>query len=64
MNAFLKISSISFSYINGHPVVVPMVTALNHTVADGRRAGGLNLSPSILPGYGEKEREREREREM
>lgn len=25
-----------------------MVTALNHVVADGRRAGGLNLSSSIL----------------
>lgn len=34
-----------------------MVTALNHAVADGRRAGGLNLSSSILTGRGEGERE-------
>lgn len=30
-----------------------MVTALNHAVADGRRAGGLNLSSSILTDEGE-----------
>jgi hypothetical protein len=43
-----------------------MVTALNHAVADGRRAGGLNLSPSILTDYRGRdldlERESERER--
>lgn len=32
-----------------------MVTALNHVVADGRRAGGLNLSSSILADYRESE---------
>lgn len=34
-----------------------MVTALNHAVADGRRAGGLNLSSSILTDEGEAESE-------
>lgn len=47
-NGFLKIFS---SHTNGHPAVVPMVTALNHVVADGRRAGGLNISSSILTNY-------------
>lgn len=56
MNGFSKTSSISSPHTDGHPVVVPMVTALNHAVADGRRAGGLNLSSSILTG-----REGERE---
>lgn len=32
-----------------------MVTALNHAVADGRRAGGLNLSSLILADEGESE---------
>lgn len=36
-----------------------MVTALNHVVADGRRAGGLNLSSSILTDYREREGEGE-----
>lgn len=36
-----------------------MVTALNHVVADGRRAGGLNLSSSILTDYRERERARQ-----
>lgn len=36
-----------------------MVTALNHVVADGRRAGGLNLSPSVLTDYRERERARQ-----
>lgn len=49
-----KILSISRSRTNGHPAVVPMVTALNHVVADGRRAGGLNLSSSILTDYRER----------
>lgn len=39
-----------------------MVTALNHVVADGRRAGGLNLSSSILTDYREGGRRRERGR--
>lgn len=56
LNGFLKILSISSSHTNGHPAVVPMVTALNHVVADGRRAGGLNLSSSILTDYRETER--------
>lgn len=56
INGFLKILSISSSHTNGHPAVVPMVTALNHVVADGRRAGGLNLSSSILTDYRERER--------
>lgn len=51
INSFLKILSISSSHTNGHPAVVPMVTALNHAVADGGRAGGLNLSSSILSDY-------------
>lgn len=49
-----KILSISRSRTNGHPAVVPMVTALNHVVADGRRARGLNLSSSILTDYRER----------
>lgn len=52
--ALKKILSISRSRTNGHPAVVPMVTALNHVVADGRRAGGLNLSSSILTDYRER----------
>ncbi|CAM4635076.1 unnamed protein product [Leuciscus chuanchicus] len=32
-------------------MVVPIATALNHAMADGSKAGGLNLSPSILPDY-------------
>lgn len=59
INGFLKILSISSSHTNGHPAVVPMVTALNHVVADGRRAGGLNLSSSILTDYRERERARQ-----
>lgn len=59
INSFLKILSISSSHTNGHPAVVPMVTALNHVVADGRRAGGLNLSSSILSDYWERERARQ-----
>lgn len=39
-----------------------MVTALNHVVADGRRAGGLNLSSSILTDYRERVCVREREK--
>lgn len=62
INGFLKILSISSSHTNGHPAVVPMVTALNHVVADGRRAGGLNLSSSILTDYRERERVRGRRR--
>lgn len=56
INGFLKTLSISSSHTNGHPAVVPMVTAQNHVVADGRRAGGLNLSSSILTDYRERER--------
>lgn len=56
INSFLKILSISSSHTNGHPAVVPMVTALNHAVADGGRAGGLNLSSSILSDYWERGR--------
>lgn len=59
INSILKILSISSSHTNGHPAVVPMVTALNHVVADGRRAGGLNLSSSILSDYWERERARQ-----
>lgn len=59
INGFLKILSISSSHTNGYPAVVPMVTALNHVVADGRRAGGLNLSSSILTDYRERESGRE-----
>lgn len=59
INSLLKILSISSSHTNGHPAVVPMVTALNHVVADGRRAGGLNLSSSILTDYRERERARQ-----
>lgn len=55
INGFKKKKlSISRSRTNGHPAVVPMVTALNHVVADGRRAGGLNLSSSILTDYRER----------
>lgn len=52
----LEISSISLplSFTNGHPMVVPMATALNHAAADGSRAGGLNLSHSILADYTER----------
>lgn len=61
INGFLKMLSISSSHTNGHPAVVPMVTAQNHVVADGRRAGGLNLSSSILTDYRERERGRQAE---
>lgn len=36
-----------------------MVTALNHVVADGRRAGGLNLSSCILTDYRGREKVRQ-----
>lgn len=51
LNTFKKPCQFSLSHTNGHPVVVPMATALNHAMADGSKAGGLNLSPSILPDY-------------
>lgn len=44
---FKNLVNLLLAFTNGHPVVVPMATALNHAAADGSRAGGLNLSPSI-----------------